>query len=36
MNVIIPAILPTSRADLEAKIAALVGLTGAVQIDVID
>lgn len=36
MSVIIPAILPTSRHDLEEKLARLVGLATAVQIDIVD
>jgi ribulose-phosphate 3-epimerase len=36
MNVVIPAILPKSREDLEQKLAALVGLASSVQIDVVD
>jgi ribulose-phosphate 3-epimerase len=36
MSVIIPAILPTSRKDLEEKLAQLEGLVDAVQVDVVD
>ena len=36
MNVIVPAILPTSRKDLEEKLGRLVGLTNRVQIDIVD
>jgi len=36
MNVIIPAILPQSRADLEDKLFKLHGLVHAVQVDVVD
>jgi ribulose-phosphate 3-epimerase len=36
MSVIVPAILPSSRADLEDKLAALLGLASSVQIDMID
>lgn len=36
MGVIIPAILPTSRDDLEGKLAQLEGLADTVQIDLVD
>jgi len=36
MSVIIPAILPTSRQDLEDKLLRLRGLTDRVQVDVVD
>jgi ribulose-phosphate 3-epimerase len=36
MSVIVPAILPKSRADLEEKLAQLVGRVESVQIDIID
>jgi ribulose-phosphate 3-epimerase len=36
MSVIIPAILPTSREDLEENLAPLEGLVDAVQIDIVD
>jgi ribulose-phosphate 3-epimerase len=36
MGVIIPAILPTSHADLDHKLARLSGITDNVQIDVVD
>ncbi|HYF28921.1 MAG TPA: HisA/HisF-related TIM barrel protein [Candidatus Paceibacterota bacterium] len=36
MGAIIPAILPTSREDLESKLARLDGLVGAVQVDIVD
>lgn len=36
MGVIVPAILPKSRKDLDDKLAQLAGLTDAVQIDVVD
>jgi len=36
MSVIVPAILPKSRADLEEKLMALVGVASSVQIDAID
>lgn len=36
MGAIIPAILPTSREDLEGKLALLEGLVDTVQIDVVD
>jgi len=36
MGIIVPAILPTSREDLDEKLSRLVGLTTDVQIDVVD
>ena len=36
MGVIIPAILPTSREDLDTKLAALTGIADEVQIDIVD
>ena len=36
MGVIVPAILPTSREDLEGKLALLEGLVDTVQIDIVD
>lgn len=36
MGVIVPAILPTSREDLEGKLALLLGVVSSVQIDVVD
>lgn len=36
MGVIVPAILPTSREDLEGKLALLEGLVDMVQIDIVD
>lgn len=36
MGVIVPAILPSSREDLEGKLSLLAGLTDSVQIDVVD
>ena len=36
MGVIVPAILPTSREDLEGKLALLEGLVDSVQIDIVD
>lgn len=36
MGVIVPAILPTSREDLEGKLALLEGLVDEVQIDIVD
>jgi len=36
MGAIVPAILPTSREDLEGKLALLEGLVDAVQIDIVD
>lgn len=36
MGVIVPAILPTSRKDLEGKLALLEGVVDAVQIDIVD
>jgi ribulose-phosphate 3-epimerase len=36
MSVIVPAVLPTSLADLEDKLARLAGLTDSVQIDSVD
>jgi len=36
MGVIVPAILPTSREDLEGKLALLNGIVDSVQIDVVD
>ena len=36
MGAIIPAILPTSRDDLESKLARLDGLVHAVQVDIVD
>lgn len=36
MGVIVPAILPTSREDLEGKLALLDGLVDTVQIDIVD
>src|SRR4051812_43967867 len=36
MGVIIPAILPSSRADLDAKLTKVRGICDAVQIDIID
>jgi len=36
MSIIIPAILPTSRHDLEEKLARLVGIATDVQIDIVD
>ena len=36
MSTIVPAILPTSRDDLERKLAMLEGLTDSVQIDLVD
>jgi ribulose-phosphate 3-epimerase len=36
MGVIVPAILPSSRADLDAKLAKVRGICDAVQIDIID
>jgi len=36
MGVIVPAILPTSREDLESKLALLDGLVDVVQIDIVD
>lgn len=36
MGAIIPAILPSSRADLESKLARLDGLAGSVQVDIVD
>lgn len=36
MGAIIPAILPSSREDLEAKLARLEGLAHAVQVDIVD
>ena len=36
MGVIIPAILPSSREDLDAKLAQLAGITDEVQIDIVD
>jgi pentose-5-phosphate-3-epimerase len=36
MAIIIPAILPTSRADLEEKLSRLIGIASEVQIDIVD
>ena len=36
MGIIVPAILPTSRQDLDEKLARLVGLATDVQIDIVD
>jgi pentose-5-phosphate-3-epimerase len=36
MSVIVPAILPTSRDDLDEKLLRLHGLVDAVQVDVVD
>ncbi|MDB5189253.1 MAG: ribulose-phosphate 3-epimerase, ribulose-phosphate 3-epimerase [Parcubacteria group bacterium] len=36
MGIIVPAILPTSRHDLDEKLARLVGLSTEVQIDIVD
>lgn len=36
MGVIVPAVLPNSREDLESKLARFVGLVDVVQIDVVD
>jgi len=36
MGVIVPAILPTSREDLEGKLALLNGLVDSVQVDIVD
>lgn len=36
MGVIVPAILPTSREDLEGKLSLLEGLVDSVQIDIVD
>src|SRR4051812_24900108 len=36
MSVIIPAILPTSRQDLEDKLLALQGISKEVQVDIVD
>jgi len=36
MSVIIPAILPTSREDLDAKLAQLEGITDEAQVDIVD
>lgn len=36
MGIIIPAILPTSREDLEEKLSRLVGIASEVQVDIVD
>lgn len=36
MGVIVPAILPTSKHDLEDKLGRLIGMTDSVQIDIVD
>jgi ribulose-phosphate 3-epimerase len=36
MSVIVPAILPTSREDLDSKLAQLAGISDEVQVDIVD